>query len=286
MAKLSRGLIEALAKGRESLRTISHYTSIEGFRSIVENNQLWVSNVRFLNDKREMEYGIQEAVKFLEMQETKADNGKEKKKLFEAAKRRIRDKGIPSAYACCFCEQNDSLGQWRGYTGGGQGIAIEFNAQNLLKHFQTSNAMLAKVMYGQDATRKVLQEELDKFVHGNVSHDLFADILGDNSSERLETLILTLAPRFKHKSFEDEREWRLIVNNPPAKSRIEYRSKDNVLVPFLKLGDKRRPLPITRVRVGPGKDMDITAQSIELFLQSQYEYEGVEVVKSSVPFRA
>ncbi|MDX1150231.1 DUF2971 domain-containing protein [Sinorhizobium medicae] len=285
VAKLSRGLIEALATGRESLRTISHYTSIEGFRSIVENNQLWVSNVRFLNDKAEMEYGIREAVKFLEMQETKAENGRDKKKLFAAAKRRILDKGIPSAYACCFCEKNDSLGQWRGYTGGGQGIAIEFNAQDLLKHFRAANAMLAQVTYGQDATRKVLREELDKFINGNVSHDLFADILGDDSPERLEALILTLAPRFKHHSFEDEREWRLIVNDPPARSKIEYRAKDNVLVPFLKLGDKKHPLPITRVIVGPGKDMDITAKSIELFLQYQFKYEDVDVVKSSVPFR-
>ncbi len=112
---------EALVKGRESLRTITHYTTMEGFRSIIENDQLWVSNIRFLNDKREMEYGIKEAVTFLEEQARDTNNHGVKKKLFEAAKKRIQSKGIPSAYACCFCEQNDNLGQWRGYTAGGQG---------------------------------------------------------------------------------------------------------------------------------------------------------------------
>ncbi|WP_162251060.1 DUF2971 domain-containing protein [Ensifer sp. Root423] len=282
-SRIRAKLQEAFQRGLESLRTITHYTTLEGFRSIVANNQLWVSNIRFLNDKKEMDYGLSEATRFLD-ERASSSRMTDDTKLFAAVKKRIKDRGIPSAYACCFCEQADSLGQWRGYTGGTQGIAIEFYASRLRQQFKASNATLQKVIYGQDQTRKVLQQEVDNLFN-QINGDLFADVLGDDRLERFETLLLQLAPRFKHKSFEDEREWRLIISDPARETNIEYRTRDNVLVPYIKLGSPSVPLPISRIRIGPGKDMDITLQSVELFLRAQLEHDEVEVVKSAVPFR-
>ncbi|MBV7518928.1 DUF2971 domain-containing protein [Ensifer sp. ENS12] len=281
--RIREKLQEAFQRGVESLRTITHYTTLEGFRSIITNNQLWVSNIRFLNDRREMDHGLSEATKFLD-ERASSKGMSDDTRLFAAVKKRIKDSGIPSAYACCFCEQNDSLGQWRGYTGGTQGIAIEFYASGLRQQFKASNATLQKVIYGQDETRRVLEQEVDSLFN-QINGDLFADVPGDDRLERFETLLLQLAPRFKHKSFEDEREWRLIISEPARQTQIEYRTKDNVLVPYIKLGTPNVPLPINRIRIGPGKDMDITLQSVELFLRAQLEYDDVDVVKSAVPFR-
>lgn len=281
--ELRDALQRTFQKTRRSITNVTHYTSLEGFRSIIENDQLWASNIRFLNDKREMEFGLKEAVKFLEQQEKQVTKSSTNQSAIRQAKRNILDQGIPSAYACCFCSRSDSLSQWRGYTNGGQGIAIVFEVGQLEKHFSHYNAVMAEVAYGQDATKKRLEDEFENLIkarHG----DLFSD--GSLTAEELEALILSLSPQFKHKGFEDEREWRLIVNEPKKSADVVFRTKDNVLVPYLKLGEKGVGLPIDRVIVGPGKDMDITLQSVELFLKSKMEYEDVEVSKSYVPFRS
>ncbi|MDX1017315.1 DUF2971 domain-containing protein [Sinorhizobium medicae] len=93
-------------------------------------------------------------------------------RLFAAVKKRIKHRGIPSAYACYF---NDSLGKWRGYTGGTQGIAIEFYASSLRQQFKASNATLQKVIYGQDETRQVLEQEADNLFN-QINGDLFASL--------------------------------------------------------------------------------------------------------------
>lgn len=278
-SSLLEKLSEYVQRGSESLRTITHYTSLDGFRSIIANNELWVSNVRFLNDKREMDYGLTAAAKFLEERSKSGSNAN----LFSQVRQSIARRGIPDAYACCFCEQSDSLGQWRGYTGGGQGVAIEFQAQNLLARCKSANATLQKVIYGVDETRKELEREIDALFAG-FDQDQFEDLLGDEKPIKTERLLLSLAPRFKHKSFEDEREWRLIITNPTKKAKIEYRTKDNVIVPYIKL-NMASGLPISKVRIGPGKDMKITLQSVELFLKSFERYQEVPVVESAVPFR-
>ncbi|WIE35613.1 DUF2971 domain-containing protein [Agrobacterium tumefaciens] len=230
-----------------------------------------------------MEFGLREAVTFLEQQEKQIVKSSTNHTAIRQAKKSIVDQGIPSAYACCFCSRSDSLSQWRGYTNGGQGIAIVFEVGRLEKHFADYNSVMAEVAYGQDATKKRLADEFEKLIQSR-GGDLFSD--GSLSADELEALILSLSPQFKHKSFEDEREWRLIVNKPKNPSDVVFRTKDNVLVPYLKLGETNVGLPIERVIVGPGKDMDITKQSIELFLRSKMEYEEVEVTKSYVPFRS
>ncbi|MBB2905816.1 hypothetical protein FHR76_002198 [Rhizobium sp. RAS22] len=287
MAPIKQELRDALKRtlqtSQRSWKPVTHYTSLEGFRSIIANDQLWASNIRFLNDKREMEFGLNEAVKFLENQEKQIEKFTSAHGVLRTAKRSIQSKGIPSAFACCFCTSKDSLSQWRGYTNGGQGVAITFEVGDLERHFSDFNAVMAEVAYGEDATKKRLNDEFEKLFLGT-GGDLFSD--GWPSAENLEALILTLSPQFKHKSFEDEREWRLIVNEPKKQTDLEFRTKEHVLVPYLKLGEKGVPLPIKEVIVGPGKDMDITMQSVELFLKSKMHYEDVDVSRSSVPFRS
>ncbi len=259
---------------------VAHYTSLEGFRSIITNNELWASNIRFLNDRREMDYGIDEVLQFLEQNDEKAD--RETAELFAAVKGRLKT-NIPEIYACCFCEHNDSLGQWRGYTGGGQGIAIEFNNRALDDHFEIEFERLGlyKVIYGEREAKIFLRNEIRNISRHRSMFEFQEPTMEDGLLKRL----LRLAPQIKHDAFQEEREWRLIVNRPRDPNKIAFRTRDNVLVPYVKLGEKDKPLPIGRVIIGPGKDMDLTEQSVRMFLGMQPHYLGVKVEKSAVPFR-
>jgi hypothetical protein len=90
-----------------------------------------------------------------------------------------------------------------------------------------------------------------------------------------------LIPRFKHKGFEGELEWRLVIQHETLRSSVSFRANRNVLVPYIKLGTS--PLPLKYVRIGPGADLDLTERSIAVFLEAKgYD---VPVMRSRVPFR-
>jgi hypothetical protein len=264
---------------------LAHYTHLDAFRQIVEKSTLFASNIRFLNDRQEMEYGLGEATKFLDTTIEEDDGSKRKKAVLRAVKNKLA-KSIPQAYACCFCEDSDSLGQWRGYTNNTQGVAIEFDSTELTHHFDAVNSTLQKVIYGEGETRSMLRNHLKSAL---VDLDgQFEELLGVDDAEAAESiksLLLGLAPRFKHKSFKDEQEWRMLVTKPTDLQNIQFRTRDNVLVPYIILGDVKKPLPIKRIVIGPGKDMDITLQSVKGFMDRQWQYKNVEIEKSSVPFR-
>lgn len=263
-------------------RSLSHYTNLGSLISIIENHQFWASNVLFLNDSNEIVYGIGEATTFLDEQKS-SFNDRLDASFFEKVKLRILDGGIPDVFACCFCEQGDSLGQWRGYGGVGQNVSIEFDSAKLQAHLGDSGR-LRKVIYGKGNARQRLQQAVNELISEKRNNDLFADITHDNTVA-FEQLITGLAPQFKHMSFEDEREWRFIANAPSDDVQVHYRARDNVIVPYLKLGNPDTPLPIERIRVGPGKDPNTTIRSIENFLRSRKDYSAVPVVRSNVPFR-
>lgn len=151
---------------------ISHYTDLNALRLIIQKGELWASNILFLNDSREMSYGTDEAVKILRQN---AESSKDKRKIFQSVQTNIEREGIPDAFACCFCEKPDHLGQWRGYGTGAQNISIQFDRIALETHF-SEVAVVRKVIYGQSRARKELASQIKQaFAGGAFSNDLFAD---------------------------------------------------------------------------------------------------------------
>ena len=57
-------------------RTLSHYTGLDGFLSIIQNNTIRASNILFLNDKEEMQYGIDVATEVLKEIESRTSRSK------------------------------------------------------------------------------------------------------------------------------------------------------------------------------------------------------------------
>lgn len=47
-------------------RDIYHYTDVNGFISIIQNRELWLSHIRFLNDRKEYLEGIEICKKIIE----------------------------------------------------------------------------------------------------------------------------------------------------------------------------------------------------------------------------
>jgi hypothetical protein len=262
---------------------LSHYTDLPGLKSIIETGRLWASNVSFLNDRRELRHGLEATIEALKSLES-ADGAW--KRCFQRAVDDLDLGAIPNTYAICFCEKPDVLSQWRSYGGTEQNVSIVFDRSRLQTMLASSEALLYPVVYGKLKAPGQVTEHL--LMHLN---ELLADeMAGRNYSaaermNRAHNIVCNLLPQFKHLGFQEEREWRFVIQQPDLSDDVKFRASGNRLIPYLEVGPSRkRKLPIRAVRVGPGRDQALTKESIELFLRSR-GYQAVRVQLSDVPYR-
>ncbi len=109
-------------------QTLYHYTSQQGLIGIVSADELWATDIRYLNDSSEFTYAVQLAYKALrEWKHTDLAYYQAFRKL---AEERLRESGS-SILVASLSEEGDLLSQWRGYCSPGPGFAIGFNGRYL-----------------------------------------------------------------------------------------------------------------------------------------------------------
>jgi hypothetical protein len=259
---------------------ISHYTNLQGFIGMVEHDQVWASNVAYLNDREELLHGVKCASRAL----TKLLHDRRLTQwnaAIEGVVRQMEAGRMPNTYAACFCEKGDLLNQWRGYGGSEQGISLRFDRKKLASIRKGKKSFLAPVEYGlvrgKASITLGLRERLLAVTENELSD------LGGDKEETVYRILSELIPRFKHIGFQNEMEWRFVVQHETLRSSVCYRAGRNVVIPYLKLGEEGTRLPLKSVTVGPGNDTDLTKKSVESFLKAKgYE---IPVHVSKVPFR-
>ncbi|MBB2823281.1 UNVERIFIED_ORG: hypothetical protein GGD59_006587 [Rhizobium esperanzae] len=265
-------------------RTLSHYSTLTGFKGIIESGCLWASNASFLNDRAELIHALKASKKAISMISSKKALkvwAPMLKEVFEE----LSDGQKSNTYVSCFCGDDDNLSQWRGYGGSVQGVSITFDREALAKRLSSNNAALYKVTYARLSTASKLRDALAGELVDIAELD---EIVGEADEEAryndLLTRVSALLPKFKHLGFKDEREWRFVVQEKrPPKEHVLFRVSENKFVPYIKIGGGVAPLPITSVRVGPGTDQELTARSLNEFLMAHGYKTKVHI--SEVPFR-
>ena len=124
--------------------SIYHYTSLLGFKGIVENKKnaltLWFTHYKYLNDASEgfeLEKIVREAAFELRSDKEISCDYYEKLKEFKVSDIRLHrvpnETGIPTLsafeddfYICCFSQSNDKLEMWRYYSKGDIGLSLRF----------------------------------------------------------------------------------------------------------------------------------------------------------------
>ena len=257
--------------------TLSHYCDLHALNSILTKHSLWASNIRFLNDKKEMDFGIEVAKDLLE--ELRTSNYKGSTHL--PPPRRVSFSDIPDVYAVCFCEKPDLLSQWRGYGSSQQSVSIQFKPDGLMILGYLQMLSLKKIIYGREKALEQLREGFDRNIP-----DIVGAIVRDEPIDRpgeQKRVILELSPQFKSEHFQEEQEWRFVSYG--TRQNVSYRPRDNVLLPYVEVKHPAGiPLPIASITIGPGKDNDLTKKSVE-HLVANSDYKHVRVVTSDIPFR-
>ena len=281
-------------------RRIYHYTTAAAFKMIIESQELWLSDYRFLNDSSEVTHGLNLVEAVLATRSPTMTPAVSK--LFSAMLSRDAE-NQPRVCVACFSLERDSLTQWKGY--GDRALGVCFGVDPVL--FVTAAggvhaSRFSPVIYRDDLKYHLLQS----FVH---DWSRLAALDSDDESvpkglyEKIVRLYLfELIAMLKDSAFKDEREVRLIyidhaksfADVPLQVAATRYRCSGALVVPFTTTKDVaalphaqpklRSRIDITDVVVGPHPLKDLATVGLREFLLA-HGYVDVTVDASAVPFR-
>jgi len=273
-----------------------HYTNAKGFKSIIESGQLWATHYGFLNDTSELAgerlvtraaaalmltaSGFRRA--FLETFITEYDSASLSK--------------IVPVCVTSFCEEGDLLSQWRAYGSAGSGYSLGFSRFDLPRPDSNPRADVAVRLIKCDYNADRIQTDAEGLFsnllvaldekRGATADPLTQARIADCIMRIALRSVATIALRYKHDAFSEEKEWRLILLAEPKA--LAFRESAHGLLPFVPLDQRLQDgkLGIATVIVGPTQHPTHSWSSTQWFLdKAGYGADRVVVAASNVPLR-
>lgn len=270
---------------RKPDKPLYHYTTQSGLLGIIEHKKIWATHTQYLNDRREFLHAIDLVRE--EIDQIALTNVEHRQILKDMLDGLTGHESI-NVCVCSFSEDRDSLPQWRAYGGKTSGFAIGFPGDLLVETTQKLRWYLAPCIYDDSAqhaliralVEEVLEENLAEWDKKKNEEDRLP--LGGNLCAYLNRY----APILKHRSFAEEREWRVISR--PLSCHLplfDFREGNSSLIPYYKfpLCDKEVAFRVHEVVVGPTPDEHRSIRSASNFL-TRHDIE-TEVASSDVPYR-
>ncbi|WP_330208879.1 DUF2971 domain-containing protein [Pseudomonas sp. Z13] len=269
-----------------------HYTDINAVKAILENEKLWLTDVRYLNDSEEMHNGITVLIDYIKHQIKEFPDRHE---LFIRAAEYVESGLIGKAnyglenrpvFICSFSQASDLLSQWRAYGS----YAIEFTSE-AIPH--SLSACVYDDFEKLSQASSVALSSLMTMCSSMLANDGYLDSDGYDAFSGLVELVAT----FKHHSFSEEHEVRVIVGHdvePEVEDGLEvkFRPRGNMLIPYVELSAPSKS--IRAIHVGPMANQElaftslksfVTKLNLDRFVEDNNYLHEIEVFKSSIPFR-
>lgn len=305
------------------LPIIWHYTSIPAFKSIIETDELWLTDFEYLNDTTELVHGFSLISKSLRASELgitppNADFDSKLKAMFKENLVTLEHlDSMPRISVVCFgmSSDGDDLTQWKGYGDGATGVAIGFNRDSPF-FWHSPIATLGRVIY-DDVWKASIANNLAKYIGFAASKDIAQEVTIVREPKNkliylyemvLCDLLMEISVFLKDKAFSQENEVRFVYNrniqnyDGPTHEGVaiyqsvesRFRLNKDVIVHYcgskdIKSSISSTPqfskLPIQKVILGPKASRDVlTKKAMKEFLNHN-DYDGVDVMTSQIPFR-
>ncbi len=273
-----------------------HYTSGEGLLGIIKNKEIWATNVRYMNDISELEYGC----KIIKDSIIKFKERNQSEHILNVVLDYFLNEEISDferewdVYIACFCKNGDKLSQWRGYGGNGDGFSIGIHRSSFRL---ASWFSLIKVIYTEEEQEarvfKILNDyccAINIFIKKYPTLD--KNYLINYCEEKITNELLNLAFTFKNKVFDEEEEWRIIKFNDRNWGiiNVEFRTNKGEIIPFTKIrfdnsaSDSVNLNTIKQIYIGPTLEPLKTKITTEMLLR-KYGFNQTGVKSSEIPYR-
>ncbi len=271
---------------------IYHYTSFDTIYKIISNKCIWASDIRCLNDRNELKIGVEifnQVISYLENTEDYVLYEADVKVLLS----QIVQKSSNSIFNASFSYDGDLLSQWRAYGDNGQGICIGINKEKFISMLEEEAD--TDSYYGLDLNYSIsdcfneLLDQITEFIRNCYAKQISTFNYRETKDyyderEKLIDLIWTTILTIKDNAFFEEKEWRVLYIQDKLKQMkpIEYFSKGNMMVPYIRIDLKN--IPIELIRLGPCViNQEVNKIAIQDFLLSNGINASVET--SKIPYR-
>lgn len=293
-----------------SVDRVWHYTDTYGLLGILQNDALWATSARMLNDSSEIEHGLelfQEALRVLVDRVAVDDRQRD---FIERVRTTTEERlDAHELFVVCASAKGDDLSQWRGYSAG-SGFALAVDPGAVL--VATGQAMpdiycnvawpkveWRPVVYGPKKKKK-LMAHLAQYVAATTPEE--GDLDGFGLQMTVATVLESIT-RVKHQGFRSEREIRLVISNPELQGHVQFRSGEFGPTPYVVLGahpggyngqpfgpsmlalKSTAPLRILEIAIGPAQDYKVAENGVRNLLRTLGREDEIRVTRSAVPYR-
>jgi hypothetical protein len=291
------------------MKTLYHYTSLNGILGILQSRSIWATHASFLNDASEFFHGLelarQIAVDIIMEDDYRAAFGL-------AMGDAIEKISADDIYVASLSEKGDLLSQWRGYCPTGAGLCLGFDISNLRSFCEARGYRLEQCIYKhskQIQQIKILVNQcFERFPKPKLTRNDY-ELLNSKDQINAEldyglqtskgsdkpkadaaigwfcTEISKLAPLFKNEGFHEEAEWRIIAKGP--QETVQFRANSSYMAPYVELEvlSGAAESALREVIIGPNPNQSRCETSIKMMLASCGLGE-VKVLTSPLPFNS
>jgi hypothetical protein len=251
-----------------------HYCSMEAFLGIVQSQTLRLTNMRFMNDSKEISWLYELAKKVLWDKKYRCHTDNERRlcdRLLSHCDDLFLDEAFFPDYNCsCFSLNGDSLSQWRAYADDGRGVAIGFSRKYMESCTSPHRLLLRKARYVDGSDLSAVASDV------NTAFSKLNGItrsLTDDEINMIALATFTLwdqeATFVKNAAFQEEAEMRLffLPHNQvkcPQIGEMGFFCRNTVVVPYYPLGLSLDAGPIAEVVLGPRNRADHNSHAIRM----------------------
>lgn len=264
-----------LGQCAEVNQVLFHYSNGQAVVGIIENKELWATDVYFQNDAQEQlhAYSILRLCLNQKYQNSSLQQRLDFCKLMSSfidQQQRLSEYSYSPIHTVSFCEDGDDLSLWRGYGNSNGSYAIGFSSLNLqeceyVKDESHKRIWLVKCIYDENDQRSFVESFLgEKF--RIFSSTTFASQIKKNEYALgvAREFDWKIAPVLKHEKFHSEKEWRLIVRVESITGEARFREGENIIRPFVsvRFPEDSIKFPIEKLIIGPNPKKSLSVSSI------------------------
>lgn len=233
-----------------------HYTSIDAMIGVLCNEEIWMTDSRFCNDKKEIVWFLNEALeqwagdpRWDSLSEKFGYPRQYEQHLSDFVRYMTPKRNVP---IFCLSRRSDTLSQWRSYANGGGGICLGFDVPDLFScEFEGTG--------DEEGYRRI-----ECSYEGKIDYsDLLNSIIQQPSPHHVIEQIVVFALQHKNIHFKEESEIRIAFY---GQRYLDYRSSNNRLIPFYKSNDLYGQLVLKEIIIGPKLDFDEMERAISNLL--------------------
>ncbi|HGK4308562.1 TPA: hypothetical protein ACJ2P7_005024 [Klebsiella pneumoniae] len=275
---------------------IYHYTDLTAAKSIAENEKIWLTECRYLNDKEEFTTGLYFFKNALQSNSNYTNDYPfefvielENSMSYLSKSELTSPEAAENLFVASFSHTPDSLSQWRSYGMFMLEFEENFISTSLIEDdFFSIECFYAKYFKeGLAHAQSILEQKIIPRLYS---------ICKNNNIQTMDywlrLLIEIYALSFKNQAFESEHEKRLVIACKNDDAIINFRVKGDLLIPYISLDIN--PCSLMSITVGPIENQYLSISSLEKFgtkitnsvreIHCKHDY-NLHINGSSIPYR-